>query len=381
MAEFDFDTPIDRHGSASLKWEHYAGSDILPMWVADMDFRSPPAVIKAMHQRTEHGVFGYTMPSRDLVEAVQTRLQVDFNWTIEANWLVWLPGLVTGLNVTCRSVGIDGDDVLTAVPVYPPFLSAPGNSRRQLKTVELSKTNGKWVFDFDRLEKAVTERTRLFILCNPHNPVGRVFDRNELQQLAGICERHDLVICADEIHCDLVLSRDKQHLPIAAIDPAIADRTITLMAPSKTYNLPGLGCSYAIIPNANRRRDFKHAMAGIVPNVNLMGLSAALAALTDDRRWLTSLLEYLRQNREIVSAAVKGLAGMRMGQVEATYLAWIDTRATGITRPIAFFERAGVGLSDGTDFGGPGFVRLNFGCAKKTLIEALERMADAFARR
>ena len=381
MAKFDFDTPVNRQGSASLKWEHYTGKDILPLWVADMDFKSPPAVIKALHQRTEHGVFGYTIPTQDLGEAVQTRMQVDFNWAIEAEWLVWLPGLVTGLNVTCRSVGDDGDDVLTAIPVYPPFLSAPGNSRRHLKTVELSQTSGRWGFDFDRLEKAVTKRTRLFILCNPHNPVGRVFDRNELRQLADICERHNIVICADEIHCDLVLSRDKQHLPIAAIDPSIAARTITLMAPSKTYNLPGLGCAYAIIPNADLRRAFKRAMAGIVPNVNLMGLSAALAALRDDRQWLTSLLDYLRQNLEIVSEAVKGLAGMRMRQVEATYLAWIDTRDSGIPQPIAFFERAGVGLSDGAYFGGPGFMRLNFGCSKKTLTEALQRMADALTSR
>jgi cystathionine beta-lyase len=350
------------------------------MWVADMDFKSPPAVRDALKQRAAHGIFGYSIPPKDLFEAVQYRMQEDFSWPVKADWIVWLPGLVTGLNVACRAVGDDGDDVLTAIPVYPPFLSAPGNSRRRLSTVALSYAKGKWGFDFDRLASAVTERTRLFILCNPHNPVGRVFDRDELKQLAVICERHNMVICADEIHCDLVLSRDKQHLPIAAIDPSIADRTITLMAPSKTYNLPGLGCAYAIIPNANLRRNFKRAMAGIVPNVNLMGFSAGLAALRDDRQWLTALLQYLRQNRDMVAEAIKPMAGLQMGHVEATYLAWIDTRDTGINRPIDFFEQSGVGLSDGIDFKGPGFVRLNFGCPKRVLTEALQRMADALAR-
>jgi cystathionine beta-lyase len=377
MEPFDFDTLVDRTGSASLKWERYKGRDILPLWVADMDFMSPPAVIDALHKRVAHGVFGYTVPADDLIEAVQVRLQADYNWVIEPDWLVWLPGLVTGLNVSCRAVGNDGDDVLTAVPVYPPFLSAPGYSRRNLITVELSYADQRWFYNFERLEKNVTPRTRLFILCNPHNPVGRVFSRTELEGLAAICSRHDLVICADEIHCDLILDPDKRHVPIATIDPSIADRTITLMAPSKTYNLPGLGCSYAIISNSKLRHDFQRAMAGVVPSVNLMGFTAALAALRDDRRWLTALQGYLRQNRDMVSRAIENLPGFSVNRVEATYLAWIDTRASGIPNPVLFFENAGVGLSDGTAFGAERFMRINFGCPRQILEMALQRMADA----
>ncbi len=248
-------------------------------WVADMDFKSPPAVIDALSQRVSHGIFGYTIPSDELIEVLRARLQADFDWIIDADWLVWLPGLVTGLNVSCRAVGDDGDDVLTAIPVYPPFLSAPANSRRNLKTVALTYTDNRWLYDFDRFEKAITPRARLFMLCNPHNPVGRVFTRAELERLATICEQRDMVICSDEIHCDLVLDSDKRHLPLATLDPSIAKRTITLMAPSKTYNLPGLGCSYAIIPDDKLRRRFQRAMAGIVPGVNLMGFSADFGRL------------------------------------------------------------------------------------------------------
>jgi len=381
MQNYDFDTIVDRQGSASLKWERYKGRDILPLWVADMDFKSPPAVIDALNRRVDHGIFGYTIPTDDLIEAVKTRLQADFDWAIDTDWLLWLPGLVTGLNVSCRVAGDDGDDILTAIPVYPPFLSAPANSRHNLKTVELAYADNRWIYDFDRFEKAVTPSTRLFMLCNPHNPVGRVLSRAELEKLAALCERHDMLICSDEIHCDLVLDVDKRHLPIAALDPSIAKRTITLMAPSKTYNLPGLGCSYAIIPDGKLRGRFKRAMAGIVPGVNLMGFCATLAALQDDRGWLLALREYLRRNRELVSQAIERMPGLEVNRVEATYLAWIDTHASGIPDPVPFFEDAGVGLAEGRDFGDARFVRLNFGCPREILMTALQRMAAALANK
>ena len=178
---FDFDEVIDRRGTASEKWEKYRGRDILPMWVADMDFRSPPAIIEALHRRTEHGVFGYTGPPPELVAATLSMLERDHGWQVDPGWIVWLPGLVSGLNVTCRAVGEDGDEVLTLTPVYPPFFSAPGNSRRGVVRVPLREENNRWSLDFERLEAAVTPRTRLFMLCNPHNPVGRVFDRADKQ--------------------------------------------------------------------------------------------------------------------------------------------------------------------------------------------------------
>lgn len=374
---FNFDTVIEMRGTGSAKWDKYQGRDIIPLWLADMDFRSPPAVIAALQQRVEHGVFGYPSAPPDLVAVVRSMLLATYGWEVEPEWLVWLPGLVTGLNVICRAAAASGEEVLTAVPVYPPFLSAPRLSGRSLATVPLMQAAGSWTFDFEQLEARITPRTRLFLLCNPHNPVGRVFTREELTRLALICEKHNLIICADEIHCGLVLDRDQNHVPLATLDPTLARRTVTLMSPSKTFNLPGLGCALAIIPDGQLRRRFRQAMAGIVPGVNLLGYVAALAAYRDGAGWHEALLDYLRVNRDLVRTAINRMPGLAMGHVEATYLGWIDTRASGIDEPVQFFENAGVGLADGAAFGGPGFLRLSFACPQATLVEALARMSRA----
>lgn len=378
---FNFDEVIDLHEAFSLKWDKYRGQDIIPLWLADMDFRSPPAVIEALRRRVELGVFSYPSVPEDLIDVVLSMLRTEYGWEVQPEWLVWLPGLVTGLNVICRAAAESGEEVLTAVPVYPPFLSAPGLSGRRLATVPLRRAAGRWTFDFDRLESLITPRTRLFILCNPHNPVGRVYSKEELARLALICEKHGLTICSDEIHCGLVLDRDKKHLPLATLDPEIARRTVTFMSPGKTFNLPGLGCALAIIADKPRRERFRRAMAGIVPGVNLLGYVAALAAYRDGGAWRAALLAYLRQNRDLVSRAVNDMPGLSMYHVEATYLGWIDTRETGIADPVQFFEEAGVGLGDGAAFGGPGFVRLSFACPQATLIEALTRMRRALENR
>ena len=377
---FDFDTVLERRGTASLKWEKYRERDIIPLWVADMDFRSPPAVIRALQQRIENGVFGYTITPDDLNETVMAMLQTQYAWKVEPEWLVWLPGLVTGLNVACRAVGEDGDDVMTAVPIYPPFLSAPGFSRRNIIKVDMHEDNNQWQFDFDRLEESITAATKLFLLCSPHNPVGRVFTAAELTTLADICQKYDIVICSDEIHCDLILDRQKSHIPTATLNPDVAARTITLMSPSKTFNLPGLSCALAVIPAKKLRHSFKKVMAGIVPRVNAVGYTAARVAFEDCAEWHAALLEYLRGNLAAVEQAIHQMPELSMAPVEATYLAWIDMRHSGVKNPAAFFEDAGVGLQDGIEFDAPGFVRLNFGCPRSLLEKALDRMAMAMAR-
>jgi cystathionine beta-lyase len=374
---FDFSIPVDRRDTASMKWDKYKGKDIIPLWVADMDFRSPPAVLEALHQRIAHGVFGYSLPPESLNTTVVKMLQSDYGWTIEPHWLVWLPGLVTGLNVACRAVGDDNEGVMTAVPAYPPFLTAPANSRRHLVKVPLQEKNNRWTFDFDRFESAITADTRLFLLCNPHNPVGRIFSRDELTDLMMICEKHNIVICSDEIHCGLLLDEDKTHLPTATLGQEVAQRTITLMSPSKTFNLPGLGCAYAVISNEKLRRQFIAAASGIVPLVNALGFVAAEAAYRNGAGWHTELLEYLRGNRDTVARAIGEMPLLSMTPPEATYLAWIDARSADLADPIRFFENAGVGLQDGVEFDGPGFVRLNFGCQRPLLEEALDRMKSA----
>jgi len=378
--EFNFSMPVERCNTASMKWGRYKGRDIIPLWVADMDFCSPPPVIDALHKRIAHGIFGYTMPPDSLNEAVVERLQADHGWTIQPQWLVWLPGLVTGLNVACRAVGQDHDEVLTAVPIYPPFLTAPANSRRNIIKVPLQEKDNRWTFDFERFESAITARTRLFLLCNPHNPVGRVLTGDELAALAAICEKHDIIICSDEIHCGLLLDDDKIHLPTATLGPEVAQRTITLMSPSKTFNLPGLGCAFAVISDEKLRRQFIKAASGIVPLVNALGFVAAEAAYRYGADWHAQLLEYLRGNRETIARAIADMPPLTMAPLEATYLAWIDVRNAGIKNPIEFFEAGGVGMQDGADFDGPGFVRLNFGCPRKTLEEALRRMSVAMEK-
>jgi cystathionine beta-lyase len=377
---FDFDSIIDRSNTASEKWDRYGGRDIIPLWVADMDFRSPPAIIRALHERVEHGVFGYTRPSRGVTESVVEHLERDFHWRIEAEWIVWLPGLVCGLNVLCRSVGEAGDDVVTLTPVYPPFLSAPPLSHRNLVTVPLRLRGTRWEADRDELERAITPRSKLLLLCSPHNPVGLCWSEEELLGFVEIAERHGLVIGSDEIHAGLVLDHNRRHLPLASLSPEAASRTITLMAPSKTFNIPGLGCSFAIIPDSHLRASFRKAREGIVPHVNTLGYAATEAAYRHGGAWREALIVYLRDNRDLVLQAVERMPGLSVTPVEATYLAWIDARTSGIRQPARFFEQAGVGLSDGTPFGAPGFLRLNFGCPRPLLREALRRMERALTR-
>ncbi len=380
MSTSPFDQPIDRHGSDSLKWGKYAGRDVLPLWVADMDFAAPPAVLAALQRRVEHGVFGYGGATPALVEAVQAHLLREYAWAIEPDWLVWLPGLVSGLNVACRTV--DGA-VLTATPVYPPFLSAPKLSGRPLQWFDLGYTEGGsgngWHWDKNARNAALTVDTELLLLCHPHNPVGRCWSRAELLELAEFAVAHNLIVCSDEIHCGLILDPDKHHLPLATLGPEIARRTITLMAPSKTFNIPGLGAAFAVIPDAALRRRFVRAAQGIVPHVNVLGLAATEAAYRDCDDWHRQLIAYLRGNRDAVQAAVAALPGVSMPPVEATYLALIDVRQLGLKQPARHFENHGLGLSDGADFGAPGWLRLNFGCPRSTLDQALRRFAAACA--
>lgn len=380
---FDFETCPERRATDSQKWQKYEGKDILPLWVADMDFVSPPAVMEALKARIEHGVFGYARPVKSQIEAVVEMLATRYGWTIDPAWLVWLPGLVVGLNVTAQAMAAPGEEVLCLTPVYPPFMTAPKNSGRVAVTVplQLNTRAHRWEIDWDALERAVTPRTKAFFLCNPHNPVARVFTRAELERIADFCVRHDLVLCSDEIHADLILDPALSHIPTGTLGGEIARRTITLLAPSKTYNVPGLGCSLAVIPDANLRRRFVAATAGVVAEVNILGYVACEAAFRHGEPWRQALLATLRRNRDTVVDFVKTrLPGVEIeAPIEATYLAWLKVKGLDLRDPIAHFEAHGVGLSEGRFFGAaPGeYVRLNFGCPRKTLDEALARLAKA----
>ena len=305
-----------------------------------------------------------------------------YGWAIDPTWIVWLPGLVAGLNLTAQAYAEPGEEVLTLTPVYPPFISGPKNSGRISTQVPLRLVAHRWEIDWVALERAVTPSTKLFFLCNPHNPIGRVWRRPELERLGEFCIRHNLILCSDEIHCGLILD-DLPHIPAAALGTAIAQRTITLMAPSKTYNVPGLGTSIAIIPDATLRAKFVRASAGIMAEVNALGFTACEAAYRDSEPWRQALLQTLRSNRDLILDFVaRELPGITIeAPIEATYLAWLNVAALNLADPIAHFEQHGVGLSEGSFFGEPRgtHVRLNFGCPSVTLREALQRMKRAVA--
>lgn len=382
---FDFDTVPARLGTDSQKWQKYAGRDILPLWVADMDFKSSPEIIAALHDRVAHGVFGYARPVKSTVDAVVDALQRNYAWKIDPAWIVWLPGLVCGLNITAQSFAQAGEEVLTLTPVYPPFMSAPKNSARLSTQAAFMLRDGHWQIDWDALARAVTPRTKLFYLCNPHNPLARVWRREELIRLGEFCAQHHLVLCSDEIHCDLILDPTLHHLPAASLSPEISARTVTLMAPSKTYNVPGLGTSFAIISDPALRAQFIRASAGVVAEVTALGFTACEAAYRDSEAWRQALLTYLRGNRDfLLDYLARELPGIRVeAPIEATYLAWLNLEALHLADPVAHFETHGVGLSEGAYFGAPKghYVRLNFGCPRATLAEALHRMKTAVAAR
>lgn len=378
----------DRRSLGSIKWKLY-DENVLPMWVADMDFAAPQAIIDALQAQITTGEFGYSTPAPALLEVLCERMKRLYNWDISSEQIVFIPSLVTGIHAVCRVVGEAGDGVLMQTPVYPPFLSAPAAHNKIDQYAPLVLQHGSdgsisYTIDFDVFEESLTERTRLFLLCNPHNPTGVAYSREEQLRMAEICMQHNVIICSDEIHCDL-LHDDTQHIPIASLSPEISQNCITMMAPSKTFNVPGLKSSFLIIQNAELRERFVKSIYGIVPAVNNLGLAAMYAAYHDCDDWLKALRQQLTQNRNsYVDFVRNALPQLHTTIPQATYLAWIDCNDAHIEgSPYKFFlEQAHVALNDGALFGkgGEGFVRLNFACAPTRLMEGLERMRAALTK-
>lgn len=375
------DSCFDRRATHSLKWD-VCGPDELPLWVADMDFPTPEPVLEALRQRIDHGILGYTTVSDDLREAIVARLERLYAWQVSAESLVFLPGVVPGVHLAIRAVTREGDGVLFQTPVYPPIHRAPKIADRRPQSMELTRSaDGTYGVDMARMASVITAETRLFLFCNPHNPVGRVFRRDELAAMAEFCLRNDVTLCADEIHCDLVFP-GHPHIPIASLDPEIARHTITLMSPSKTFNIAGLQAAFAVIPDRELRRRFKAACDGWFEAPNLFGCAAALAAYRQGQPWLEEVLAYLRRQRDFVRCEVeRRLPGVRMIRPEGTFLAWLDCRELALPENAGeFFRRAaGVVLNEGATFGpgGAGFARLNFATCHARLVEAMDRMAAA----
>ncbi len=383
-----FDEFVDRSAGNCLKW-NYFDQDVLPMWVADMDFKSAEPIIRAVSARAAFGVYGYEMPSKSLREAVCAWLLRRHGWHVQPDEIVFLPGLVSGLNLMCRAFGRIGDEAIVLPPVYPPFLTAPGNNGMAARKVQLSESlrDGRieYTIDFDALERAFTSRTSLLLMCHPHNPIGREWTCDEMTKLAELCAKHDAVIVSDEIWADVTLDGAK-HAPFGSLSPEIAQRCITLMAPSKTFNVPGLGCSFAVVQNPALKRLLMNAENGIIPHVNAFGLAAAEAAFTQCDEWLDELRGYLSANRAAMLAFIDDhMPAIRATVPQAAYLGWLDCRNAGIDGNAStfFLKQARVALNDGAGFGagGEGFVRFNFGCPRKQMLQALEQMSAALSAR
>jgi len=372
----DFATCPDRRGTGSEKWDRWQGRDVLPLWVADMDFRAPREVLDAIQSRVAHGVFGYTHEPPGFAPALAAHLQSLHGWRVDPARIVGTPGVVTGLALTARLLAQANDGIITFTPVYPPFLTLPGLAGRRVIRVPLAQAESAWTIDWDALDRAAAD-AKLFWLCHPHNPTGTVFTQQDLLRIADLAERHGLTVVSDEIWSDLVLD-GSPHVPFASLDHPAACRAITLTAPSKTWNLAGLACAAAILPEPTMKPRWRPAGGGLVPMVNPLGYAAAEAAWRHGDEWRRRLVGVLQRHRDLIGAAVAAIDGLSCVPAQATYLAWIDCRGTGVADPQAACEAAGLGPSDGREFGMPGFIRLNAACPTDLLEEALRRLARAF---
>ncbi len=380
---FDFDQVFDRHATGSTKWSRYP-ADVLPMWVADMDFAAPPVIIQALQKRLEHPLLGYSVAPDNLRDAIVADLWSKFAWRVKPSELVFLPGVESGFNMALKALVQPQQNVVVQTPNYPPLRHAPGNWG--LNKVELefdAQADGTYATPLDALRDALTGGGAL-LLSNPHNPLGKTFPREELQAVADICVAQDAWIISDEIHAELCFD-GRVHIPTASLSPQIAQRTITLMSASKAYNIAGLKTSFMIIQDPVLLARVNHARCGMVDSVNPLGLEATRVAFSEAGPWLAEMLAYVQSNRDYLVDAVRTrLPGVTMNVPQSTYLAWLDCTALGLENPQQFFlEQAKVGLSAGLDFGDQSqqFVRLNFGCPRALLEEGIARMERSLLNR
>jgi len=376
LPPFDFDHPVERRGSWSTRWERYT-ADVIPLWVADTDFRAPPPVLEALQRRVAHGILGYSAPPEVLREAVVQRMQRLYGWRIEPTWVVFVAGVVPGLHLAARHLMRADQHALVPTPVYHHLKQSLQKAQRAHSDVPLVLSGGRWVWDEAALAAEVRPESRLLMLCNPQNPGGTIFTRAELARLAAFAEKHKLLICSDEIHAEILLDEGKPHVPIASLSPEASRRTVTLVSPNKAFGFPGAGCAFAIIEDAELRRAFSADFHATVHDASVFAYEAALAAYGECDDWLRAQLAYLRANRDEVESRIAGTGVLKMVHVEATYLAWIDASGLGVADPHRHFLDRGVAMSPGSQFGAQQFVRLNFGTQRALLAKALDRISSA----
>ena len=378
-----FDPPIERRGSDSSKWGRFRRKDrdVIGAWVADMDLPSADQIIEAVKARLDERVFGYSMPPAGFYRLLIERLEKRYNWKTRPEWFVMQPGVVPSLFFASNCTGCSGDGVMAARPNYHYFLETAGYTDRVFQPVDCHPTNGRWEMDFAQMRSTINPRTSAFLLCNPFNPVGRVLDRRELETVAQICLTNGTIICSDEIHADLVLDKDKQHIPIASLDPEIEKHSITLFSAAKAFNLPGIGgLSFAVIPDETLRDAFLQKSYGVATHPGALAYAATMAAYRDCDDWLEETIRYLRGNRDYLASEIDKIDGLSMNHVEASFLAWIDVSESGLADPIAGFLEGGVALSGGEEMGRSDHVRLNFGCHRSTLELIVSRLAKTVSQ-
>ena len=377
---FDFDTVIDRREWNSIKWEKYRTRDVLPLWVADMDFSTPQFLLDAIQCRLQnHRILGYSSPPNELIENFIDWAERKFQWQVKAEWLVWIPSVMTGINIAIGTVGKRGDHCVVPTPIYPPFLQVPEQHDRVPIYAPLVRNWDGWKMDFENL-RHTTKQASTVLFCNPQNPTGRVYSRKELIELASVCLQNRTIVISDDIHWGVVLEQDITYQPIASLDTEIAAQTISLYSHTKTYNIAGESVAVAVIPNPEIRRDFKTYAARVHPSLSPLSLAGATAAYGDRTTWLNELNTYLRENRNVLQRAIHESQVLSTTLVEGTHLMWIDTTGLPVPNPQEHFEAFGLGLSDGREFRGPGYLRLNFAVPRTQLNQCIERIQDATVR-
>ena len=388
---YDFDTVIDRTHTGSVKWsirkERTGVEDILPMWIADMDFESPPEVVEAIRERAAHPVYGYTLRTEGYFDSLINWMRKRHGWDgIQRDWILFTPGVVAGFTFAIQAYSQPGDKVVIQPPVYYPFRFSILNNGRQIVDNPLKIVDGNYVMDYEDLDKKIDGRTKLIILCSPHNPVGRVWKRVELEQLVDVCKRKDIVIVSDEIHNDLILG-ETRHTPVACISEEAKERTVTLVSPSKTFNLAGLTTASAIIPNKKLRDAFLNITDNnSARNTNIFGIVAQEAAYMKCEAWLEELLAYLMGNLRYLEEFIKEkIPGLKVYPLEGTYLAWVDCRSLGMDDSELkefMLKKAKLWFDEGIMFGTGGsmFMRINIACPRSILKQALERLEKAVKR-
>ncbi len=386
MKQYNFDEIIDRRNTSSVKYDlrklFFGNDDVIPMWVADMDFKTPDFILEAIKKRIEHPILGYSIRSTEYFDAIRNWLQRRHNWIIENNWISFSPGIVPALNMMVLAFTNPGDNIIVQPPVYFPFFSAVKGNDRRLLFNELKLSNGRYVMDFDNLEK-LCQRATMMIICNPQNPGGSAWRPEELKKIAKICLRYNVLMVSDEIHADLVNVGFK-HTVLASLSNKIAQNTITLHAPSKTFNLAGLSTASVIIPNAGLRKTYNKLVQNLhIDMGNIFGNVASTAAFNNGDEWLDQLLKYIDGNLTFAEHYFKeNIPEIRMIKPEATYMVWLDCRALKMDDKELnkfFIQQAGLGLNPGAQFGrgGSGFMRMNLACPRATLIKGLEQLKTA----